>query len=92
MFAQGNNPPPSDDGDRTRTPSAIAERFGSSKARPKVVQVYNPRVGWSALAKRVPLTEELMAELRASGATMVDARWRSHRHRIPLLDLSLPGS
>jgi len=48
------------------------------------VQVYNPRIGWSALAKRVPLTEGLMSELRSSGATMVDARWRSHRHRVAL--------
>ena len=69
---------------RVGTPVAIAERFGSPRARPKVVQVYNPRIGWSALAKRVPLTEGLMSELRSSGATMVDARWRSHRHRVAL--------
>ncbi|PRY64621.1 hypothetical protein B0I08_1125 [Glaciihabitans tibetensis] len=73
-------------------PPAITERFGNPKARPKVVQVYNPRIGWSALEKRVPLTQELVSELRASGATMVDARWRSHRHRIALLQLNLaPG-
>jgi hypothetical protein len=75
---------------RVGAPAAILERFGSPKARPKVVQVYNPRIGWSALAKRVPLTEDLMTELRTSGATMVDARWRSHRHRIALLDLNQP--
>lgn len=70
------------------TPPAVTERFGNPKARPKVVQVYNPRIGWSALAKRVPLTDELMSQLLTSGATMVDARWRSHRHRIALLDVS----
>jgi hypothetical protein len=91
MFMQGNNRPPREDR-AAGTPLAIVARFGSPKARPKVVQVYNPRVGWSALAKRVLLTEDLMAELRASGATMVDARWRSHRHRIALLDLNLPTS
>jgi hypothetical protein len=89
MFAHGKTPSsPSATRARARTPEAIAERFGSAKARPKVVQVYNPRIGWSALAKRVPLTEDLMAQLRSSGATMVDARWRSHRHRIALLDAS----
>lgn len=63
-------------------PSRVTALFGDASARPKVAQVYNPRVGWSAPAKRRLLTEELMAELRSSGATLVDARWRSHRHRV----------
>lgn len=88
MFMQYKNPRTGDLRARNGAPLAITERFGSPKARPKVVQVYNPRIGWSALAKRVPLTEELMSQLLTSGATMVDARWRSHRHRIALLDVS----
>jgi hypothetical protein len=99
MFMQGKNLPGRQDraavgssGTAFGTPLSIVARFGNPKARPKVVQVYNPRIGWSALAKRIPLTEDFMAELRTSGATMVDARWRSHRHRIALEGPSLPTS
>ena len=68
-------------------PERVSEKFGSASARPKVVRVYNPASGWVEHSKNAILTTALVAVLRASGITLVEAKWKLQRHQISLLRL-----
>ncbi|PRY64617.1 hypothetical protein B0I08_1121 [Glaciihabitans tibetensis] len=62
-------------------------KFGSPRARPRLVQAYDPKTGWSTDRKKAPLTVDLLSELRSAGITLVEAKWRSHRRQINLSTL-----
>jgi hypothetical protein len=68
-------------------PTRVSEKFGNPAARPKVVRVYNPASGWIEHSKNAILTTTLVSTLRASGITLVEARWKLQRHQISLLRL-----
>lgn len=68
-------------------PARVSEKFGSPAAKPRVVRVYNPTSGWIEHSKNAILTSELVASLRKSGITLVEARWKLQRHQISLLRL-----
>jgi hypothetical protein len=77
-------------GASTPLPEKVLAKFGGPKARPRLVQSYNPRLGWTRDRRREAVTLELLAALKAGGVTLVEARWRSTRARINLAGLDLP--
>jgi hypothetical protein len=77
-------------GASTPLPERVLAKFGGPQARPRLVQSYNPRQGWTNDRQKEAVTLELLAELKAGGATLVEARWRSTRARINLSSLALP--
>jgi len=68
-------------------PESFLLKFGSPRARPRLLQVYNPKTGWSTDRKKVFVTVDLLGELRAAGITLVEAKWRKHRRQINLSTL-----
>jgi hypothetical protein len=70
-------------------PEMLLAKFGGPRARPRVVQAYDPKSGWSTARKGGAVTMELLVELRAAGITLVEAKWRSHRRQINLSTLDL---
>lgn len=76
----------------TLLPESFLLKFGSPRARPRLVQVYNPKSGWSTDHKKVALTIDLLSELRASGITLVEAKWRKHRRQINLSTFDFGGA
>ena len=65
-------------------PESLLLKFGSPRARPRLVQVYNPKTGWSTDHKKDVVTMDLLSQLHASGITLVEAKWRKHRRQINL--------
>jgi hypothetical protein len=76
----------------TPLPDKVLRKFGGLKARPRLVQVYNPRRGWKPERRREPLTLEALADLKGLGITRVEARWRRRRVRINLFTVGVPAT
>jgi hypothetical protein len=68
-------------------PERLLLKFGSSRARPRLLQIYDPKTGWSTDRKRALVTIALLNELRGAGITLVEAKWRNHRRQINLSTL-----
>jgi hypothetical protein len=74
----------------TPLPDNVLAKFGGPQARPRLVQTYNPLLGWSTDRQKEAVTLELLTELKAGGVTLIEARWRSTRARLNLTTLALP--
>jgi hypothetical protein len=70
-------------------PESFLAKFGSPRARPRLIQVYDPKTGWSTDRRKAVVTIDLLAELRAAGITLVEAKWRKHRRQINLSNLDI---
>ncbi len=68
---------------KTVTPYAVS-RFGSHRARPKIVALYDGARGWKSPSRPARLTRLTAEQLRAEGFTIVRVRWRFMHHEIML--------
>jgi hypothetical protein len=71
-------------------PPSVTKKFGSTDAKPRIVSVYDPRVGWRDGAKDSILTYGTVEELVSAGVTLADVKWKSQHHQISLLRITLP--
>jgi hypothetical protein len=72
-------------------PARVTRLFGSDKARPKVVRVYNAGTGWAAADGTPRASWEVLDELRRQGATSAEAKWRFQTHQFSILDMKHPA-
>jgi hypothetical protein len=80
-------PPRRDRMNSLKLPESLLLKFGGLRARPRLIQVYDPKTGWSTDRKKAIVTVDLLSELRADGITLVEAKWRKHRRQINLSTL-----
>ena len=67
-------------------------RFGDSRAQPRISLAYRPLNGWSTAEKNQLPTKQMIGALRDDGVTRVDAKWRSRRHTLAVVETTLPSS
>lgn len=72
-------------------PARVIRLFGSDKARPKVLRVYNASTGWAAAAGTPVITWEIVDELRRQGTTSAEVKWRFRTRQFSILDMKRPG-
>jgi len=72
-------------------PARVTRLFGSDKARPKVVRVYNASIGWAPAAGMPVITWGTVDELLRQGSTSVEAKWHFKTRQFSILDMKRPA-
>ena len=63
------------------TPYAVS-RFGSHRARPKIIAIYDGASGWRTPPLSAKLTRGTAEKLREEGFTIVRVKWRFATHEV----------
>ena len=73
-------------------PARVIRLFGSDKARPKVIRVYNSSAGWAPAAGTPVITWATVDALLRQGSTSAEARWHFKTRQFSILDMKRPAS